>query len=163
MTYVTSNVDYETPAGRLKVVDLSSFNWLYVLFNTIEEAVRADQRGRITNSLAKEIKWINSTTLQVHLREGVIFHNNEPFNADVVQKAFEEVKPWIAPHPPGTWLNLPEETTLEKLDSYTVRFHFSKPDGLAIGKLRAHHYPNQAFWKELGFGYKKFGSGEGHW
>ena len=40
------------------------------------------------------------------------------------------------------------------------------PDGLAIGKFRGFHIASSAFWNGKdapGFGYKKFGSGEGHW
>lgn len=153
----------QPPVGSIHVVDPSPLNWLYVLFHTMEEAVRTDHLGRIVPSLAKDFYWVNETTLQLDLRKGVMFHNNEPFTSDHVLQAFDQVKPWIAPHPPGTWVNLPEETTLEQVDMYTVRFHFPKQDGLALGKLRAHHYPNTIFWKSLGFGYKKLGTAEGHW
>jgi len=44
-----------------------------------------------------------------------------------------------------------------------VRFHLPEPDGLAIGKLRATHVMSTRFWQELGFGYERQMSGEGHW
>jgi ABC-type transport system substrate-binding protein len=151
------------PAGTIHVVDPSPLNWLYVLFNTMEEAVKADQEGRIIPSLAKEWKWINDTTLQMNFRKGVHYHNDQDFTSEDVWRNFAQVQKWIAPHPPGTWINLPEGTSLEIKDEYTVVFRFPKPDGLALGKLRAHHYANKLFWQTIGFGYAKLASAEGHW
>jgi hypothetical protein len=54
----------------------------------------------------------------------------------------------------------------EVVDDYTIRFRFPGPDGLAVGKMRGFHIASTAFWKGAdapGFGYKKYGSGEGHW
>ncbi|MFC4321771.1 ABC transporter substrate-binding protein [Litchfieldia salsa] len=153
----------KAPVGTIHIVDPSPLNWLFVLFNTMEEAVGTDREGRIVPALATSTKWVNEKTLELKLREGVLFHNNEPFTAEHVIKAFNEIKPWIAPHPPGTWVNLPEETSLEKVDEFTVQFHFPKPEGLALGKLRAHHYATFQFWDKLGFGYRKLGTAEGHW
>ena len=67
------------------------------------------------------------------------------------------------PHPPGTWLNFHPDTRAEVLDDQTIRFHFPEPDGLAVGKMRGFHIASPAFWRETGFGYRKNGSGEGHW
>ncbi|WP_456277332.1 ABC transporter substrate-binding protein [Bacillus sp. AK128] len=145
------------------VVDPSPLNWLYVLFNTMEEAVRADRVGRIVPSLASKWKWLDEQTLELDLREGVIFHNGQPFTIKDVIRNFEQAEPWIAPHPPGTWLNLPKKRKLEIINEYKVRIHFPKPDGLALGKLRGYHFANKLFWQELGFGYKTLGTAEGHW
>ncbi|WP_078546742.1 ABC transporter substrate-binding protein [Litchfieldia alkalitelluris] len=160
---MTVNPEEGSPVGSINVVDSSPLNWLYTLFHAVEEAVGADHQGRIIPSLAKKVHWVDETTLELELRKGVRFHNNEPFNADYVLRAFNEIKPWIAPHPPGTWVNLPDGTRLEKEDLYKVRYYFPKPEGLALGKLRAHHFTNMLFWNQLGFGYKKLGTAEGHW
>ncbi|MFZ3591066.1 ABC transporter substrate-binding protein [Bacillus sp. DJP31] len=152
-----------TPAGTLHVVDPSPLNWLYVLFNTMEEAVRADHEGRIIPSLAQDMKWIDDTTLQLHLRKGVVFHNNQFFTSKDVEESFNQALHWDAPHPPGTFINIPKETKLEVVDDYTVLLHFPKPEGLALGKLRGYHFANLLFWKMLGFGYVKLGTAEGHW
>jgi ABC-type transport system substrate-binding protein len=151
------------PAGTIYVVDPSPLNWLYVLFNTMEEAVRADHEGRIIPSLASNLIWIDNTTLELELRNGVVFHNGQSFTSDDVKENFDQIEPWFAPHPPGTWLNLPKGRKLEVVDTYTVRLHFPKPDGLALGKLRGYHFANTLFWQQLGFGYAKLGTAEGHW
>ena len=54
----------------------------------------------------------------------------------------------------------------EVVDDHTIRFHLPGPDALAPTKFRGFHIASTAFWKgpdAPGFGYKKFGSGEGHW
>jgi hypothetical protein len=79
------------------------------------------------------------------------------------KRAFEEVQRWKAPHPPGTYLNFHPDTRLEVIDSHTVRMVFPEPDGLVLGKFRGFHLPSTRFWDEEGFGYRKRGSGEGHW
>ena len=76
---------------------------------------------------------------------------------------FDEMQRWIAPHPPGSWLNFPPESVCEVVNDSTVRFHFPGPEGLALGKMRGFHIASSAFWREQGFGYAKLGSGEGHW
>ncbi|MCT8138418.1 ABC transporter substrate-binding protein [Anaerobacillus sp. CMMVII] len=149
--------------GKIFVVDPSPLNWLFVLFHTMEELVRADHEGNVTPSLARNVRWINETTLEVELRRGVLFHNGEVFNAKSLVRSFAEEQRWLAPHPPGTWLNLPRERGVEVVDDYTVRFHFLEPEGLALAKTRGVHIGNDLFWETLGFGYAKEASGEGRW
>ena len=48
-------------------------------------------------------------------------------------------------------------------DDYTIRWTFLEPDGIAVGKMRGFHIGSRRFWEEIGFGYRKPGSGEGHW
>lgn len=152
-----------TRNGMIYVVDPSPLNWLYVLLNTMEEAVRANREGKIVPCLASKWKWLDNQTLELQLREGVIYHNGQLFTAEDVLRNFEQVAPWLAPHPPGTWLNLPKGYKVKVVDEYTIRFQFPKPDGLALGKLRGYHFANKLFWQKLGFGYTTFGTAEGHW
>jgi len=151
------------PTGTIFVFDPSPFNWLYVVFNTMEEITRAGRDGRMIGALAEEAVWLSDRTLELKLHKGVLFHNNQPFTAHHLLQSFLEMQRFDAPHPPGTWLNLPKETVCEVIDDHTVRFHFPKPDGLALGKMRGLHISHERFWRELGFGYAKIGTGEGHW
>ncbi|TYS14449.1 hypothetical protein FZC78_18325 [Rossellomorea vietnamensis] len=68
--------------GILHVVDPSPLNWLYVLFNTMEEAVRADHKGRITPSLGESWRWLNNRTLEVTLRRDVLYHKKSLIEKD---------------------------------------------------------------------------------
>ncbi|MDQ3607868.1 MAG: hypothetical protein M3459_03070 [Actinomycetota bacterium] len=78
-------------------------------------------------------------------------------------RSFDEQIRWTAPHPPGTHFNIDPRTRCEVLGEHRVRFHLPEPDGLAIGKLRATHVMSTRFWEEVGFGYERNGTGEGHW
>ena len=152
-----------TPTGTLHVVDPSPLNWLFVTWNTMEEPIRVDEDGRIAFALATSVDWVDDTTLELTLREDVRFQDGEPFSAESIRQNFEEMQRWAAPHPPGTWLNFPYESTCEVLDEHRIRFRFPEPDGLAVGKFRGFHIASSSFWRNKAFGYGKEGSGEGHW
>ncbi len=138
---------WRAPVGTIHVVDPSPLNWLFITWNTMEEPIRVDQEGHIVPAL----------------RQGVRFQDGEPFTAYSIKQNFAEMQRWIAPHPPGSWLNFPPESVCEVVDDYIVRFRFPGPDGLALTKMRGFHIASSAFWHEQGFGYAKLGSGEGHW
>ena len=45
---IVSVVKPRTPKGTIRVVDRSPLNWLYITYNTVEEFIRTDEKGRIT-------------------------------------------------------------------------------------------------------------------
>ncbi len=154
---------WRPPVGTIYVYDPSPLNWLFITWNTMEEPIRVDQDGRVVNALATGARWPDDHTLELDLRAGVRFQNGEPFTAHNVKQNFDEMQRWTAPHPPGSWLNFPQESTCEVVDEHTVRFNFPAPEGLALGKMRGFHIASSEFWRQQGFGYAKLGSGEGHW
>lgn len=119
--------------------------------------------GNVEPAAMSRYRWVNSRTLEVQIRHDELFPNGEPFTPTTVKRNFDEVMRWTAPHPPGTQFNFHPATRCEISGPDTVRFIFPKPDGMALGKLRAIHMMNTAFWNEIGFGYTRNGSGEGHW
>jgi ABC-type transport system substrate-binding protein len=151
-----------TPAGTVNVVDPHPLNWLYITWNTMEEPVRTDEMGNIVGAAMEDSFW-EGATLVVKVREGVRFQDGTTLTAHSVRRAFDEVQKWKAPHPPGTYLNFHPDTTVDVTDDYTIRFEFPEPDGLALAKFRGFHIPSERFWEEEGFGYRKLGTGEGHW
>lgn len=151
------------PVVTIHVVDPHPLNWLYITYNTVEELVRVDSRGNTIPAAASRYDWVDDRTLEIRVRENEVFPDGEALTVHTVKRAFDEMIQWKAPHPPGTHFNHDPRTTLEVVDEHTVRMHFPEPDGLATGKIRAMHLMNTAFWRECGFGYKKNGSGEGHW
>ena len=153
----------QQPVGTIHVVDPAPDNWIFITWNTMEEPIRVDREGRIVGALATEAAWSDDRTLELRLRRNVSFQDGEPFTALNVKQNFDEMQRWAAPHPPGTWFNFPPESVCEVVDSHTVRFHLPVPDGLALHKMRGFHVAGSSFWRELGFGYAKNGSGEGHW
>ena len=151
------------PVGTIHVIDPSPLNWLYVLYNAVEELVRVSPDGHIEPAAMRAYRWADNRTLEVELRNDDRFPDGQPLTAATVTRAFDEVMRWAAPHPPGTHFNLLPGTRCEVTGEHAVRFHFPAPDGLALGKLRAMHLMSTRFWGDLGFGYKRRGTGEGHW
>ncbi|GAC1629971.1 MAG: hypothetical protein NVS4B2_12770 [Chloroflexota bacterium] len=154
---------WRAPTGTINVVDPSPLNWLFITWNTMEEPIRVDQEGRVVPALSTDAHWIDDRTLELTIRQGVRFQDGEPCTAHSIKQNFDEMQRWVQPHPPGTWINFPQESVAEVVDDYTIRFHLPGPDGLALGKMRGFHIASSAFWRNEGFGYTKMGTGEGHW
>ena len=153
----------QEPKGTIHVVDASPLNWLYITYNTVEELVRVSHNGTIKPAAMSTYRWVDDQILEVEIRGDEFFPDGEPLTAAIVKRSFDEQMRWHAPHPPGTHFNPHAGTTCEAVDDSTVRFHLAAPDGLMLGKLRATHIMSTRFWDELGFGYKRNGTGEGHW
>ena len=76
----------------LEIVDVLDTDWRHVSNGVLEQVVetlfshdlRDPDLPRI-NLLAESYYWKNKTTLQIKLREGVIFHDGTPFNASAVK------------------------------------------------------------------------------
>ena len=157
------------PVGTVSIVDPNPLNWLFITWNTMEEPIRTDEDGKVVFALAESADWTDDHTLELTLRKNVRFQDGQPFTAHDIKGNFDEMQRWHAPHPPGTWLNFPPESEAVVVDDHTLRFVFPGPDGLAVGKMRGFHIASKAFWQSdekheaPGFGYKKFGTGEGHW
>ena len=160
---IGSRVTTREPRGTVHVVDRSPLNWLYITYNTVEEFIRTDEQGRITPAAMKTFEWIDELTLEVEIRDDEVFPDGEKLTSKSVKQSFDEMMKWRSPHPPGTQFNHPPGTRMEIVGEFKVRMKFPEPDGLAVGKFRAMHLMNQNFWKNVGFGYKRNGSGEGHW
>lgn len=158
------------PSGAVHVVDPSSLNWLYITYNTVEELVRVNENGTIKGAAMSGYNWADDLTFEVDLREGERFPDGEPLTTDTVKRSFDEAMRGTGPHPPGTHFNIDPRTSCEVTGERSLRFHLPEPDGLILGKLRAYHIMSTQFWimstqfwKEIGFGYRRNGNGEGHW
>ena len=96
-------------------------------------------------ALAVSWTYIDDLTLEVALREGVTFHNGQPFTADDVVFTFERIMDANEPIGINTWL----EGTIdrvEKVDDHTVRFVTPEPYAPMVANLtRIHIIPGQTF------------------
>ena len=155
--------DHHQPRGTVRVVDPNPLNWLYVTYNTVEEPVRVTRRGKVRPAAMSRYRWRSDKVLEITVRDGERFADGTPLDAASVRHAFAEQVRWVSPHPPGTQFNIDRRTRAEVVDDRTVRLHLPEVDGLALGKLRATHVMSEAFWDEVGFGYARAQSGEGHW
>ncbi len=97
-------------------------------------------------SLATGWTWIDDTTLEFNLRQGVKFHNGEPFDADDVVYTYNKVSSdsGVKFQRIVNWID-----NVEKVDQYTVRIHTKEPFPQAIEFLAGPMpiYPNEYYEK----------------
>jgi|SRR5665811_1361539 len=84
----------------------------------IETLVKMGRDGQFEPMLAESWETIDDVTWRFHLRQGVTFHNGEPFDADCVTFSLERLlNPELAsPAAPG----VEPIDTITKIDDYTV-------------------------------------------
>lgn len=144
------------PRGQLRIVDSSSFNFITVVFNVFEHLLELEEGGKLVPRLATGWHWLDDRTLEMTLRQGVTFHNGEPFDAASVKLNWDENTRLQQPFRGGQYLNFKPGSRLEILDPYTVRFHFPTPDGTALVKLSSMHLGSRQFHEEHGWGEKSW-------
>ena len=124
------------PRGEIRVVesfrpDINVLGY-NVLQNLFEYAL---DRNEVVPSLAVTRKWLDDTTLEVKLRQGVRFHNGEPFDAHAVKFNFD----YQREHNPGRGVQVYMKNVkeIQAIDAYTVRMVLNQPDALFFQKLMA--------------------------
>src|SRR5215216_3780905 len=122
---------------------------------------RDPRTGQYSGQLATGWRWLDDKTLEVELRQGVKFHNGEPFDADdVVYTLNYIVKPdsKVVTTQYSEWIE-----RAEKIDPYKVRIIAKRPAPAAIeylaGPIVIH--PNEYYAKvgPKGMNEKPVGSG----
>ena len=101
-----------------------------VIRNMFDGLVTRDTRSGVHLELAESLEWLDEKTLEVKLRQGVLFHDGVEMTADDVVFTFERIIgenmiEYPEPHTsPRKGLIAPLES-IEKKDDYTVVMHFS--------------------------------------
>ena len=119
------------------------------------------ETGEYKGNLATSWEWIDDTTLELKLREGVTFHNGEEFDADDVVYTVN----YVADEKNGvkTQRNVNWMKSAEKVDKYTVRIMLKAPFPAAIEYLAGpvSIYPNEYYAEAgpSGMGLKPVGTG----
>jgi peptide/nickel transport system substrate-binding protein len=107
---------------------------------------RDPKTGEYLPNLATSWAWVDDTTLELKLRQGVKFHNGEPFDADDVAYTYNKVAtdPGVKFARFVNWVD-----NVEKLDQYTVRIHTKGPFPQAFEFLAQAMpvYPNEYYEK----------------
>jgi ABC-type transport system substrate-binding protein len=145
-----------TPRGELRIVDTDPANWAYITWNVFEHLVEVDKDGKLVPRLVTAWQWLDDRTLEMKLRRGVIFHNGEVFDADIVKLNWDENLRLQQPHRSGDYWNFQPGSRLEIRDPYTVRFVFPEPDGGAMARLVIMHMANRQFYRDFGWGEKSW-------
>jgi ABC-type transport system substrate-binding protein len=144
------------PRGELRIVDSSPYNFITVVLNVFEHLLDFEEGGKLVPRLATGWRWLDDRTLDITLRQGVRFHNGEPFDAASVQLNWDENTRLQQPFRAGQYLNFKPGSRLEIVEPYTVRFHFPEPDGTALFKLSTMHIGSRQFHAEHGWGEKSW-------
>lgn len=103
-----------------------------VIRNMFDGLVTRDTRSGVHLQLAEEMNWVDDQTLEITLREGVLFHDGEEMTADDVVYTFnriiqEDAIEYPEPHTsPRKGLIAPLES-IEKTGDYSVVMNFSGP------------------------------------
>lgn len=111
----------------------TSVNDITISFNVFDNLVLRDRDNKLQPMLATEWKLLNDTTWQFKLRQGVKFHNGDPFTARDVKFSIERTY-----DPNEKTLVATVFTTIgriEIVDDYTVNFIMKAPDPLLPARL----------------------------
>lgn len=105
--------------------------WVYN--NIFETLVAMDENMEIVPSLATSWERIDETTMRFHLKEGVLFHDGTPFNAEAVKFTIDRA---INPESPArgrAWIGPVSGATV--VDDLTVDIHTATPFGPLLNHL----------------------------
>ena len=126
--------EIQKPRGEIRVMEswrpdvcVLGHNVLQYLFEY------ALDKNELVPSLGVSREWIDDTTLEVKLRQGVRFHNGEPFNAHAVKFNFD----YQRQHNPsrGVQVYMKNLKEIQVIGPYTVRMVLYQPDSLFLDKL----------------------------
>ena len=145
-----------TARGELRVVDQSAGSWGDLDWNIFDHPLEMNKDGNLVPGLATSWRWLDDRTLELTLRQGVKFHNGEIFDAEVLQLNWQEHIRCEQPNILGKHMNFNPGSRLEIIDPYTVWFVFPEPDGGALHKLTHMHIANRQFYREFGWGEKRW-------
>lgn len=126
-----------------------------VLRNMFDGLVTRDNASGVHLELAEELTWLDDTTLEVKLRQGVKFHDGVEMTADDVVFTFERIIyenmiEYPEPHTsPRKGLIAPLES-IEKTDDYTVLMHFSAAWPVAMQMLVHQQIVPKHYLEEVG-------------
>jgi peptide/nickel transport system substrate-binding protein len=126
-----------------------------VLRNMFDGLVTRDTRSGVHMELAESMEWVDEETLEVTLREGVLFHDGEEMTADDVVFTFERIInenqiEYPEPHTsPRKGLIAPLES-IEKTGDYQVVMHFSDAWPPAMQMLVHQQIVPQHYLEEVG-------------
>lgn len=124
--------DVVEPASLDPLKSFSEKNYT-ILQQIFDGLVRFDPEGRIVPALAASWKRIDPLTVEFALREGVRFHDGEPFDAESVRYTLERYIDPRTGFPGAGLLNSIEKA--EVVDPATIRVRTRFPDGLLLHRL----------------------------
>ncbi|MCY9661666.1 ABC transporter substrate-binding protein [Paenibacillus chondroitinus] len=128
----TLTVAQDIDAGTLDPQKQGKIPDMGILINMFDTLVTRDENNKLAPSLATEWKALNDTTWEFKLREGVKFHDGEPFNADAVKFSIDRL------NNPETKSPIVELKTVKEVvvvDAKTVKIITDGPDPILPNKM----------------------------
>lgn len=126
--------------------DTSSYSVYGNIFDTL--LARDPKTAEIKPFLATSFKNVDDKTWEFKLREGVTFHNSEPFNADAVKFSLERILSPDLKSPQRANYSLIER--VDVADPYTARVITKQPFPALTAYLTTHRVVPPKYTKEKG-------------
>ena len=115
-------------------IDTFLVAWGTVAHNIYDGLIIRDADLKLRPGLATAWKYVNPTTLRFTLRQGVKFHDGEPFNAQAVKFTFDRLLGAEGKKGPQQ-ANYSAIKSVKVINATTVDFMLSSPDPVLLTKL----------------------------
>ncbi|WP_313801756.1 ABC transporter substrate-binding protein [Cytobacillus sp.] len=115
-------------------IDTFLLDWSTVATSVFEGLVDRTIDLELQPGLAESWEYLDDKTLQFKLRQGVTFHNGEPFNADAVKFTFDRLLGEEGQKGPQ-YSNYTSIESVEVVDEFTVIMKLNTPDPVLLTKL----------------------------
>lgn len=121
-----------------------------ITLNIYDTLLTRDKDGKLQPGLATSYRNVDDKTWEVKLREGVTFHNGEPFDAEAVKYSIERVLDPDTKAVMASTMNTIGEVQI--VDPHTVRFITKAPDPALPSRLSMNygHILPPKYAKEVG-------------
>jgi peptide/nickel transport system substrate-binding protein len=127
-------IDTTAEAESLDPALVSQASGFSVISSIFDNLVERDYDGTLVPMLAESWTLPDANTIEFKLRQGVSFHNGEPFNAAAVKYSIERLlDPALNSPLAAAWPKAFQG--VEVVDDATVRFHLSQPDATIFDAL----------------------------
>lgn len=121
--------------GSWDPIDTFLINWASLATNVFEGLTYRGPDMELVPALATSWETLDDgKRIRFTLREGVTFHNGEPFNADAVKFTFERLLGDEGAMGPQQ-ANYTSIEKVEVIDGNTIDFHLGQPDPVLLTKL----------------------------
>jgi peptide/nickel transport system substrate-binding protein len=115
-------------------IDTFLLDWSTVATSVFEGLVERTLDLELKPGLAESWEYLDDSTVEFKLRQGVVFHNGEPFNAEAVKFTFDRLLGEEGKKGPQ-YSNYTSIESVEVVDEFTVLMHLKSPDPVLLTKL----------------------------
>jgi len=132
--FTKADAEISKPRGEIRVVESWRPDITVLGHNVLQSLFEyALDKNELAPSLGVSREWIDDTTLEIKLRQGVNFTNGEPFNANAVKFNFV----YQRQHNPGRGVQVYMKNVreIQVIEPYTIRMILDQTDALLLDKI----------------------------